>query len=159
MHIILIVQSNLLANNFKRKSFEYWKELSIIVNNDFAEGAGTMTTTQLKRDIDDGVEDVRETIEGLDDDDNGIEQIGDEDFPEIPAQSRTNGMTINPFEKSTSIMPSKKKKKTIVDLVESIGVAVKEIGVAIVELRKPIANPHMREVYRALPSSCEHIMK
>ncbi|KAL4193355.1 hypothetical protein AMTRI_Chr06g176450 [Amborella trichopoda] len=150
MHIILILQSNQLAKNLKGKSFEYWKELSIIAGNDFAEGAGAKTTVQLKRDIDDDVEDLQEMIVGLDDDD-GVEEIGDdEDFPETPVQSKTNGMTTNPFEKSTSVMPSRKKKKTMVDIVESIDVAVKEIGAAIVDLRNPTANPHIREVYRAL---------
>ncbi|KAL4196858.1 hypothetical protein AMTRI_Chr04g248340 [Amborella trichopoda] len=131
------IMSNLLAKNFKGKYFENWKELSIIVNNDFAEGVGAKTAAQLERDIDDDVEDIRETIVGLDDDD-GVEEIGDDkDFPETPIQSRTNGMTTNPFEKSTSVMTSRKKKKTMVDTVESIGVAVKEIGATIVELRKP----------------------
>ncbi|KAL4181450.1 hypothetical protein AMTRI_Chr12g271290 [Amborella trichopoda] len=68
MHIILILQSNPFAKNFKGKSFEYWKELSIIVDNDFAN----------ERDIDDDVEDIRETIVGLDDDD-GVEEIGDDE--------------------------------------------------------------------------------
>ncbi|KAL4202884.1 hypothetical protein AMTRI_Chr02g223440 [Amborella trichopoda] len=150
MPIIFTWQSNPLAKNFKRKSFEYWKELSIIVGNDFAEGVGPRMATQLKKDIDDDVEDVRETIVSLDDDDD-VEEISDhEDFPETPVQSRTNGMTTNPLEKSTSAMPSMKKKKTMVDTVESIGIAVKKIGAAIVELRKPSANPHIREVYRAL---------
>ncbi|KAL4192698.1 hypothetical protein AMTRI_Chr06g173310 [Amborella trichopoda] len=80
------VMSNALAKNFKGKSFEYWKELSIIVGNDFVERAGVRTAAQLERDIDD-VEDVRETIVGLDDGD-GVEEIGDdEDFPETPVQS------------------------------------------------------------------------
>ncbi|KAL4179302.1 hypothetical protein AMTRI_Chr13g119360 [Amborella trichopoda] len=112
--------------------------LSIIVGNDFAKGVGVRMAAQLERDIDDDIEDVRETIVGLDDDD------------DTPVQSRTNEMIINPLEKSTSVMSSRKKKKNMVDTVERIGVAVKEIGAVIVELRKPAANPHIREVYRAL---------
>ncbi|KAL4201698.1 hypothetical protein AMTRI_Chr02g217460 [Amborella trichopoda] len=53
------MMSNPLAKNFKGKSFEYWKELSIIVGNDFAEGAGARMTAQLERDIDEDVEAVR----------------------------------------------------------------------------------------------------
>ncbi|XP_020519503.1 uncharacterized protein LOC110006767 [Amborella trichopoda] len=88
-------------------------------------------TIQLEKDIDDDVEDVRETIVSLDNDDD-VEELGDhEDFPKTPVQSRTNGMTTNPLEKSTSAMPSRKKKKTKVDTVELIGITVKEIGVAI----------------------------
>ncbi|KAL4178643.1 hypothetical protein AMTRI_Chr13g116100 [Amborella trichopoda] len=155
MHIILILQSNPLAKNFKGKSFEYWKELSIIVGNDFTEG----------RDIDDDFEDVRETIVGLDDD-NGVEEIGDdEDFPETPVQSRRNGLLegaehnyTGPLKEEWNDHQSIRKiniayaieeeKKTMVDIVASIDVAVKEIGSAIVELRKLAANPHIQEVYR-----------
>ncbi|KAL4190848.1 hypothetical protein AMTRI_Chr07g77790 [Amborella trichopoda] len=130
MHIVLIVPSNMLAKNFKGKSFEYWNELSLIVGKDFVEG----------KDIDDDVEDVRETIVSLDNDDD-VEELGDhEDFPKTLVQSRTNGMTTNPLEKSTSAMPSRKKKKTKVDTVELIGIT----------LRKPAANPHKGEVYKAL---------
>ncbi|KAL4179802.1 hypothetical protein AMTRI_Chr13g89090 [Amborella trichopoda] len=131
MHIILILQSGPLAKNFKGKSFEYWKEQNIIVGNDFAEGGGARMTTQPERDIDDDIEDVRETIIGLDDDD-GVKEIGD---------------------MKTSLRHCyviKEGKKTMVDPMESIGVAMKEIGAAIVELRKPAGNTHIREVYRAL---------
>ncbi|XP_011627000.1 L10-interacting MYB domain-containing protein-like [Amborella trichopoda] len=140
------IMSNPITKNDKGKSLKYWKELSIVVGNDFVEGAGARTATQLERDIDDG----RETIVGLDNDD-GVEEIGDdENFPQTPVQSMTNRMTTNLFEKSTSVMPLKKKKKIMVDIVESIGIAVKEIGAAILELKKLAANPHIREVYRAL---------
>ncbi|KAL4189767.1 hypothetical protein AMTRI_Chr08g208780 [Amborella trichopoda] len=140
MYIILILQPNLLAKNFKGKSFEYWKELSIIVDNDFFKGAGARTVAQLARDIDDDVEDVRETNVALDDDDD-VEEIGDdEDFLETSVQSR----------KSTSVMPLKKKKKSMVDTVESIGAVVKKISAAIIELMKLAINPHIQEVYRAL---------
>ncbi|KAL4197251.1 hypothetical protein AMTRI_Chr04g187360 [Amborella trichopoda] len=64
--------SNPLAKNFKGKSFEYWKEQSIIVGNDFADGVDVRTAAQLERDIDDDVEDVQEMSLGLDDDDDGI---------------------------------------------------------------------------------------
>ncbi|KAL4201916.1 hypothetical protein AMTRI_Chr02g218310 [Amborella trichopoda] len=50
-HMVIIDESlwddnvmfNPLTNNFKGKTFEYWKELSIIVSNDFVEGTGART--------------------------------------------------------------------------------------------------------------------
>ncbi|KAL4188993.1 hypothetical protein AMTRI_Chr08g163230 [Amborella trichopoda] len=135
-----------IVKQMKNQSNFGWNEesyMSLIVGNDFAKGVGARTTTRLERDISDVVEEVAKVVVGLDVDD-GVEEIcGDEEIPKTPVQSRTNGIATNPFEKSTSAMLSRKKKKTMVDTVESIGVAVKAIGTTMVELRKPAANPHI----------------
>ncbi|KAL4183000.1 hypothetical protein AMTRI_Chr11g153020 [Amborella trichopoda] len=149
-----MVKEQKIVKQMKDKSGFGWNEdshmLSIIFSNDFAEGVGARTAAQLERDIDDDYEDIRETIVGLDDND-GVEQIGDdEDFPKTPVQSSTNGIITNPFEKATSVMSSRKKKQILVDTVESIGIVVKEIGAAIIELRKPATNTHIQKVYKAL---------
>ncbi|KAL4183421.1 hypothetical protein AMTRI_Chr11g98160 [Amborella trichopoda] len=109
---MIIINEYLRDDYLCIKSFEYRKELSIIVGNDLDEGTVARTTTQLKKEMKYDVEEVGDTVVGLNDDD-GVEEVGsNEGLPKTPIQSQTNGMTTNPLEKQSSIKPPKKINKS-----------------------------------------------